>query len=50
MQLGKRTKDVMASSENASKRPAAGPPFGETGGWRIRRLMWRLIRNTYRDV
>ena len=25
---------IIASSENASKRPAAGLPFKETGGWR----------------
>ena len=31
---------IMASSENASKKPAAGSPFRETGG----RLIWRLMR------
>ena len=40
----------MTSSEHASKRPAAGSPFGETGGWLKRRLTKCLIRNTYRDV
>ena len=29
---------ITASSENQSKKPAAGLPFGEAGGWRIRRL------------
>lgn len=40
----------MTSSEHTSKRPAAGSPFGETGGWLKRRLTKCLIRNTYRDV
>ena len=31
---------IIASSEHASRRPAAGPPFRATGGWLIRGRVW----------